>query len=162
MPQVPVSRQEVVKWVPKVAKVLKQATKRADNRNIFLSAYQILQLLSLRERQQLLNKYGQGGLNSGNIAAATTVVQKAAVLVPDVEIMYMESRHVQFLILDNNKKALDVVTPAGKRYFALYRIPTGSKQARRCKLPPSVGSQTLTTRRRSPNRTDVTPNAGNP
>ncbi len=136
-----VSMQEKLKWMPKVAAVLKKAARRAAEKNIFLSAYQILQQLPDRDRRQLLKQYGQGGKTSGNDPAATEVVMAAALLVPDIEVMYMDSQDVRFLVENQGKQ--DVLEPAGRKWFGIYRVPNGSPKSRRCKLPFMVKSTTL-------------------
>ena len=152
MPRVSVSVQEIKQiWVPKVTRVLKKETSRAGNYNLFLSAYQILQLLPKRDRQRLINLYGQGGLRSGNIPAATAFVMRAVCRVPDVEIIYMESRYVRFCVTNKrstNPRKVDLIHPANSQYFALYRIPAGHADSRICDLDPGIGSPTLATRRR--------------
>lgn len=156
-----VSQAEVIALVPKVASVLKKATKKGGARNVFLSAYQVLQELDPKIRDGLLNKFGQGGDGSGNVPAATKVVMKALLKVPDIEIMYMYSNHATFWVLNGNvvpavKKrrnkfgigVLEDVTPAGDEYFAIYRLPTGSTRSRRCKLPFGTAAASVKARSR--------------
>ena len=134
MPLVKLTPQVIAKWRPGINKVLKDAAKRAGRRNIFLSAYQILQLLSPGIRQQLLDKYGRGGKGAGNVPAATEIVMEVTRRIPDIEIMYMSSEFTGFEVEDNG--SMHVMEPAGNEYFALYRIPSGfPNKSRSCKLP---------------------------
>ena len=129
------------KCVSGVTKVLKDETKRAGDRNLFLSAYQILQLMSDGTRKRLLNSFGRGGKGCGNVPAATEVVMNVACKIHDIEIMYMDSRFTKFFVKVGS--VMEPMKPAGNEYFAIYRLPTGKQKSRRSKLAVGVASNIL-------------------
>lgn len=143
MPQSKLTSQDIM---PKVRTVLKKATTQVKGKNIFMTAYQILAALPDGTRNQLLGYYGQGGKNSGNIPAATKVVSEAAEMVPDVEIVYFDTRFAAFMI--ENGPQINSVTPSAD-YCGLFRLPDGSPKARRGRLAPGIRSATLSSPRRS-------------
>ena len=126
--------------------MLKDETKRAGDRNLFLSAYQILQLMSRGTRTRLLNSFGRGGKGCGNVPAATEVVMNVACKIHDIEIMYMDSHFTEFFV--EVGLYMESMTPAGNEYFAIYRLPTGKKKSRRSKLAVGVASSLLKPKRK--------------
>lgn len=130
MPQwVMITSKDIVK---NVEVVLRKATKREVGKNIFMTAYQILAALPRSVRKRLIRDYGQGGKGSGNIPAATKVVSEAAEEVANVEIVYMDTRRMWFVIPTTTGK--NRVKPSRNTYCGLFRLPDGSPTARRCNL----------------------------
>ena len=134
------------KCVAGVTRVLVDEAKRAGDRNLFLSAYQILQLMSEDTRTLLLNSFGRGGKGCGNVPAATEVVMNVACKIHDIEIMYMDSRFTVFFVKVGS--VMEPMKPAGNEYFAIYRLPTGKKKSRRSKLAVGVASNLLKPKRK--------------
>lgn len=134
------------KCVSGVTKVLKNETKRSGDRNLFLSAYQILQLMTAGTRKSLLNSFGRGGKGCGNVPAATEVVMNVACRIHDIEIMYMDSRFTKFFVKEG--AVMKPMKPAGNEYFAIYRLPTGRKKSRRSKLAVGEASSLLKPKRK--------------
>lgn len=145
MPQPRLSPQSLI---PKVQTVLKDAAKRNKGKNMFMTSYQILALLPEASRKRLIRDYGLGGKGSGHVPAATTVVSEAAQMVPDIEIMYFDTRFAFFEVPDGVKR--DRVEPSAI-YCGLFRLPDGSQDGRICKLPPGTAASTFR-RRTSVNR----------
>lgn len=127
--------------VQNVEVVLREAATREAGNNIFMTAYQILAELPPSVRKRLIRDYGQGGKGSGNIPAATKVVSEAAEVVANVEIVYMDTRCMWFVIPTTTGK--NWVKPSGQKYCALFRLPDGSPTARRCKLPQLTAAPNL-------------------
>lgn len=152
MPQTVLTSQAILS---KVQTVLKNATKREKGKNSFLTAYQILSALPETIRKRLIRQYGFGGKGAGQVPSAPQIVSEAAERVPDVEIMYLDTRCVSFVVDSGTTKR--VVNPSG-RYCGLFRLPDGSHTARRCVLPPGTATTTLAPRpSRSRSRSQNTP-----
>ena len=145
-----VSATVLKKCIAAVTRVLVDEAKRAGDRNLFLSAYQILQLMSDDTRTLLLKKFGPGGKGSGNDPGAPEVVMKAAQKIHDIEIMYMDGRFTEFYVEGDPKAQpqIHLIVPAGSKYFAIYRLPNGKKKSRRCKLAVGAASNLLKPKRR--------------
>lgn len=145
-----VSATVLKKCIAAVTQVLIDEAKRAGDRNLFLSAYQILQLMSDDTRTLLLKRFGPGGKGSGNDPGAPEVVMMAARKIHDIEIMYMDDRFTKFYVKGDPKAQQQThwIEPAGSSYFALYRLPNGKKKARRCKLAVGAASNLLKPKRR--------------
>jgi hypothetical protein len=138
------------KCIAGVTRVLVAEEKRAGDRNLFLSAYQILQLMSDNTRTLLLRTFGPGGKGSGNDPGAPEVVMKAAREIHDIEIMYMDVRFTEFYVEGDPKAQPQIhsIVPAGNEYFAIYRLPNGKKKSRRCKLAIGLASSLLKPKRK--------------
>lgn len=85
-----------------VRRVLEKANAKFGQ-PVFLSAYQILDLLPKQTKQRLIRAYGLGGKDNkagnGSRMAAPSVVMKALLMLrPDVEICLFESKKVVFTI----------------------------------------------------------------
>src|SRR5947209_19638373 len=74
-----------------VRQVLVAARRGKGNRPNFLTAYQILERLPAATRERLIAERTEGGRQIGTSFAAPSVVSRAARLMPDVEIEYMDS-----------------------------------------------------------------------
>ena len=133
------------KCVAGVTRVLVDEAKRAGDRNVFLSAYQILHLLSGNLQAKLLTKFGPGGKGSGGNPSAPEVVVMAAKRIADIEIAYMDCRFTEFYesVIPKKPSRKHWLVPAGQECFAIYRLPNGKKNARRCKLAVGVASSSL-------------------
>jgi hypothetical protein len=79
-----------------VHQVLVAAKNRHGKRRVFLTSYQILDLLPKDIKKRLIDERGLGGKGSGQktgqIVAAPSIVMKAALLLrPFVEVAYLET-----------------------------------------------------------------------
>jgi hypothetical protein len=105
-----------------VRRVLTALRNRHGEDAVFLTAYQILELLPARTKQRLIRERGVGGTGGGKRSgeagspyAATKVVSDAAKCLPGVEITYLETRTLQLSINGSP------VVPSPKR-CALFRL----------------------------------------
>ncbi len=103
-----------------VLKVLNDAEKRHGKHQVFLTSYQILDLLPKAIKKRLIDERGLGGEGSGKktgqVVAAPSIVMKAALLLrPQVEVAYLETTTIG-LFVDGK-----TVTPSSTR-CGLFRI----------------------------------------
>ncbi len=103
-----------------VLKVLKDAEKRHGKYQVFLTSYQILDLLPDQIKKRLINERGLGGEGSGKktgqVVAAPSIVMRAALMLrPTVEVAYLETTTIG-LFVDEKE-----VTPSSTR-CGLFRI----------------------------------------
>ena len=78
-----------------VLKVLSDAEKKHGEYHVFLTSYQILDLLPKAIKRRLIDERGLGGKGSGRqtgqVVAAPSIVMKAALLLrPQVEVAYLQ------------------------------------------------------------------------
>lgn len=102
--------------VEDVRTVLQDARRgKGGERPNFLTAYQILDRLPARLRDQLIEERGLGGQGTGVVYAAPSVVSDAAELVPGRVIEYMDSVGITVEIAGQRR------TPSGP-VTGLYRV----------------------------------------
>ena len=96
--------------------VVEQIIRHSEN---YLTAYQILERLPPRLRDQLLNERGASGQEGRNRFTAVTVVTQAASMLCDAgtcECVYIDSGGIQFEVAGE-------LLRAGNTASACYRIP---------------------------------------
>lgn len=101
--------------VEDVQTVLQNAHRGKGDRPNFLTAYQILDRLPARLRDQLIAERGLGGQGTGVAYAAPSVVSDAAELVPGRVIEYMDSVGITVEIAGQRRTPANQVT-------GLYRL----------------------------------------
>ena len=103
-----------------VLKVLNDAQKRHGKHQVFLTSYQILDLLPDSIKKRLIDERGLGGEGSGkktgHVVVAPSIVMKAALMLrPTVEVAYLETTTIG-LFVDGK-----TVTPSSTR-CGLFRV----------------------------------------
>jgi hypothetical protein len=110
-----------------VLNVLTEAEKRHGKHPVFLTSYQILDLLPDAIKKRLIDERGLGGEGSGKktgqVVAAPSIVMKAALMLrPTVEVAYLETTTIG-LFVDGK-----TVTPSSTR-CGLFRIKPATAHA---------------------------------
>jgi hypothetical protein len=101
-----------------VRQVLLSAPDAGQYGRSFLTAYQILERLPNATRDRLIAERGHGGQGAGVRYAAPSVVSVAAAMLPDIEIMSVDSRG---LTIEVDARPIT----AGSGQTALYRLRRG-------------------------------------
>src|SRR5689334_22305869 len=108
--------------VDEVRQVLSRAIDANRYGRSYLTAYQILDRLPTSVRDRLIAERTPGGQGAGVSYAATSVVSDAAELLPDVEIMAVESGGMTLQVAGQG------ITP-GAPAVGLYRLKQTASQA---------------------------------
>jgi hypothetical protein len=101
-----------------VRRVLREARNNGKSRPSCLTAFQILNRLGRRTRSQLEREGTRGGRNAGTTYAAPSVVSRAARLLPDVQVEYLDVEGLEFHVDDSTlvKKSM--------RVYGIFRLKT--------------------------------------
>lgn len=116
-----------------VLAALKKAQKRHPGKHVYLTAYQILDLLPERLKKQLIEEYGIGGAGSGEYGAPKMVMKTALALQPKVEFAYLETKKKKVTFTVNREP----VHPSGE-WCGIYRIAPGSERRRQTTPEPEA------------------------
>ncbi len=105
-----------------IRKVLKDACKNPQNKHVYLSAYQILDLLPTGVRNRLIRDHGLGGKGSEADHGATWLVSSVARTVTK-DVVYVDTRRTEFEVQKSP------VPPAGT-YCGLFRLIPSTRRQR--------------------------------
>ncbi|HUT72871.1 MAG TPA: hypothetical protein VMW89_19545 [Desulfatiglandales bacterium] len=100
-----------------VKAVLKRTLNDPRYGRSYLTAHQILEKLPSQIRDQLIKERGTPGQGSGKYYAAASVVSDAAEMLPDIEIVFLDSSSLKVMLKDGT----DLVAP-GNPNVGLYRL----------------------------------------
>lgn len=105
-----------------IRKVLKDACKNPQDKHVYLSAYQILDLLPKGVRDRLIRVHELGGKGCEADHTATWLVSSVAQTVTK-DVVYLDTRRTQFEVQKSP------VTPAGT-YCGLFRLLPSTRRQR--------------------------------
>ena len=100
-----------------VQAVLQKGKKDSRYGRSYLTAHQLLEKLPSQIRDQLIKERGTPGQGAGKYYASASVVSDAAEMLPDIEIVFLDSSALKVLLKDGT----DLVTP-GNLNIGLYRL----------------------------------------